>query len=458
MMDHPICFVLMPFGTKSDDFGHPVEFDTIYTDVIRPAIEAAQMKSIRADEERTGGVIHKPMFERLILCKFAVADLTTANANVFYELGIRHAVRPWSTISIFHEASRLPFDVGLLRAIPYSLSEDGRPSDPREMKQTITERLRKARRDAVESAQGPLDSPLYQLLDGYPEIDRERTDVFRKRVSYATDIKRRLEEARSDSAEAIRNVESDLGNIQDTEAGVVIDLLLSYRAVKAYNDMIRLFHEMSMPLQSTLLVREQYAFALNRNARRSEAERVLTELIDDRGPSSETLGLLGRVYKDQWEEARNAGKLSQSAAYLRRATDAYRRGFEANWKDAYPGINAVTLMEIAEPPDPERRRLLPVVTYAAERRVNNRTPDYWDYATLLEAAVLQSEPNRATDTLGDALTRAEEPWQPETTARNLRLIRSARERRGVETAWIQELESNLLAASAALDPSTPEPS
>ena len=42
----------------------------------------------------TGGIIHKPMFERLILCDYAVADLTTANANVFYELGIRHAVAP----------------------------------------------------------------------------------------------------------------------------------------------------------------------------------------------------------------------------------------------------------------------------------------------------------------------------------------------------------------------------
>ena len=63
------------------------------------------------------------MFERLILCEYAVADLTTANANVFYELGVRHAVRPWSTVLLFAEGgSQLPFDVAPLRALPYSLA------------------------------------------------------------------------------------------------------------------------------------------------------------------------------------------------------------------------------------------------------------------------------------------------------------------------------------------------
>jgi hypothetical protein len=55
------------------------------------------MQPIRADEEMAGGIIHKPMFERLMLCDYAVADLTTANPNVFYELGIRHAIQPATT-------------------------------------------------------------------------------------------------------------------------------------------------------------------------------------------------------------------------------------------------------------------------------------------------------------------------------------------------------------------------
>jgi len=110
--EKPLCFVLMPFGAKKDPAGGPdIDFDAIYEKAIQPAVESAGMECIRADEERTGGIIHKPMFERLLLCDFAVADLTTANPNVFYELGIRHAARPATTLAIFAKNTRLPFDV-----------------------------------------------------------------------------------------------------------------------------------------------------------------------------------------------------------------------------------------------------------------------------------------------------------------------------------------------------------
>ena len=116
----PLCFVLMPFGRKPAVGGALIDFDAVYREVISPAIEQAGFEPLRADEEMTGGIIHKPMFERLILCEFAIADLTTANANVFYELGVRHAVRPFSTILLFAEGgTQLPFDVAPLRAIPY---------------------------------------------------------------------------------------------------------------------------------------------------------------------------------------------------------------------------------------------------------------------------------------------------------------------------------------------------
>lgn len=124
----PLCFVLMPFGQKPDSVGVLVDFDAVYKEFIRPAIEEAGLEPIRADEEVVGGIIHKPMFERLVLCEYAIADLTTANANVFYELGVRHAVRPWSTVLLFAEGGRLPFDVAPLRAMPYRL-DGGKPAN-----------------------------------------------------------------------------------------------------------------------------------------------------------------------------------------------------------------------------------------------------------------------------------------------------------------------------------------
>src|SRR5258708_4369222 len=128
---HQLCFVLMPFGRKPNPTPPPLEidFDAVYQTLIAPAIEKAGMTPLRADAEMNGGLIHRPMYERLLICDFAVADLTTANANVFYELGIRHAVRPWSTVLLFAEGSRLPFDVAPLRGLRYPLTETGVPRD-----------------------------------------------------------------------------------------------------------------------------------------------------------------------------------------------------------------------------------------------------------------------------------------------------------------------------------------
>src|ERR1044072_3810586 len=136
-MARPLCFVLMPFGKKPDAMGSMIDFDAVYKELIAPAIEEAGLEALRADEEVAGGIIHKPMFERLILCEYAVADLTTANANVFYELGLRHAIRPWSTVLLFAEGGRLPFDVGLLRAMPYQLTPEGVPANAENAKTAL---------------------------------------------------------------------------------------------------------------------------------------------------------------------------------------------------------------------------------------------------------------------------------------------------------------------------------
>jgi hypothetical protein len=190
-------------------------------------------------------------------------------------------------------------------------------------------------------------------------------------------------------------------------------------------------------------VQEQLALALNRVGQGERAERVLLELIERRGPSSETYGILGRVYKDRWEAARQAGQNLQARGVLKKAIDAYLRGFETDWRDAYPGVNAVTLMEISDPPDPRREQLLPVVRYAVERRISAGKPDYWDHATLLELAVLSEDEEGAVNALGDSLAAVREVWEPETTLRNLRLIREVRERRGQAVPWAAEVEQEL---------------
>lgn len=428
----------MPFGKKPASSGLAVDFDSVYETLIKPAVIAAGLEPLRADEEMAGGIIHKPMFERLVLCEYAVADLTTANANVFYELGLRHAVRPWATQLLFAEGlGQLPFDVAMLRALPYKLGTDGKPVGVVKSCAALTQRLQEAR-------QGNTDSPPFQLLDGFPEIQHLKTDVFRDRVRYADEIKTKLATARKVDRDAVHRVEQKLGDISHAEAGVVIDLFLSYRAVKAWDDMIALVAHMAPPLAETVMVQEQLGLALNRAKRGDEAEEALLELIARRGPSSETYGILGRVYKDRWEAAAKAGNTVLARGLLDKAIDAYLKGFEADWRDAYPGINAVTLMELKDPPDPRQAKLLPVVSYAVERRIAQGKPDYWDYATRIELAVLAKDRSAAESALADALANVRESWEPKTTARNLRLICDTRARRGEETGWMEIVEKALL--------------
>jgi hypothetical protein len=427
----------MPFGIKPVAAGATIDFDAVYKELIAPAITDADLEPLRADEEMTGGVIHKPMFERLILCEFAVADLTTANANVFYELGVRHSVRPWSTILLYAEGgTQLPFDVAPLRAIPYRVGADGKPAAAAATGGLIKNRLLEARGAST-------DSPIFQLVQGFPDIQHLKTDVFRDRVAYANTIKERLAVARRAGEAAIRAVETDLGKLADLDAAVVIDLFLSYRAVKAWEAMIALFARMPAPLAATVMVQEQYALALNRAGRGEDAERVLTELLAKRGPSSETFGILGRVYKDRWEVAAKLGNTRLANGLLDKAIGAYLQGFETDWRDAYPGINAVTLMELKEPPDERRKTLFPVVRYAVARRVAAGKPNYWDHATELELAVLANDKDAAEQAVADALAAAREPWERETTGRNLRLIREARVHREEQTDWIREIEASL---------------
>ena len=323
--------------------------------------------------------------------------------------------------------------------MPYKLGPDGKPSDASTDCALLIKKLEEARGSAP-------DSPLYQLLHDYPAIAHEKTDVFRDRVVYSETMKKRLSEARrmkQGGREALRAIENELEPIEDEEAGVIIDLFLSYRAVKAWPEMIALVPKMTPPLRDSVMVQEQLGLALNRNKQPELAEQTLKAVIERHGPSSETYGILGRVYKDRWDAAKLTGDLLLAEGFLDAAIASYRRGFEADWRDAYPGVNVVTLMELKDPPDPERLKLLPVVRYSVERRIKAGMPDYWDHATQLELAVLAKDKEGAQTAIIAALVAVRETWEPETTLNNLRLIRETREKRGDMVNWAKTLEDAL---------------
>jgi tetratricopeptide (TPR) repeat protein len=300
------------------------------------------------------------MFARLLLSEFVIADLTTANANVFYELGVRHAARPYTTIPIFATTGGLPFDVNMVRAIPYDL-EKGRLSPE------AAGKLQAGIEDCIRHAlEGPVakDSPLFQLFTDFPgiEISHELTDVFKDRIQVSDEFQHQLDKALDSDPEdqALRrliDVENGLGDLRARDNEVLMKLFLAYRDVEAWTEMIALYDRFPASLQEATIARQQLAFALNRRAEpgdRDHAVRILEKVLAEQGDSAETYGLLGRVYKDQYKELQEAKDL-RADGRLDKAIEAYTRGFECEPADYYPGVNAITLLIQKGAPRPRRK-------------------------------------------------------------------------------------------------------
>jgi hypothetical protein len=392
------------------------------------------MAPLRADEETAGGVFHKRMFERLVVCEFAIADLSTGNPNVFYELGVRHGVRPYSTVLIFRDGWRLPLDVALDGALPYPVDASGEPIEIERTRRRLVDRLRAAR-------EATMDSPVFQLVGGLPipEVDHARIDMFREHRDRNAELRHRLDDAVESGLDDVRALDATLGPERDRDIATVMALLTAYRSVESWDDMIRAVRASSRPVQRLEVVRQQLGFALNRAGRGREAERVLCDLLEQR-PSSETSGLLGRVYKDRW---RSAAKTARAVGLVRKAIEVYVRGFETDMRDPYPGINAVLLMSTAIPEDPRLPRLLPVVRYAVERRLNAGTADYWDHASELALAVIDDDQSRASHALETALAAVRDTFEPATSAADLRALRDARVARGEGQPWLDDVIGEL---------------
>ena len=184
--------------------------------------------------------------------------------------------------------------------------------------------------------------------------------------------------------------------------------------------------------------------ALNRNNQGDRAEQLLRDLIAQFGPHPEPWGLLGRVYKDRWEAAQEYNTPDRAEAMLAEAILVSLEGYDADPREAYPAINAATLMTVARLHDsPQYQELLSLLERTIDYRAQMLVQDYFDYATRAEFAVLKDNERAAHEHVTQALDVVRESWEPLTTARNIRLIREAKERYGQPVSWIMSLEERL---------------
>src|SRR5829696_1836409 len=149
------CFVIMPFGKKQNIKGEIIDFDEVYKEIIQEPIKAAGLKPLRCDEIEQAGSIHQDMFRHIVQDEVAIVDLTNLNANVFYELGVRHALKKNVTVLIQAAGSDIPFNIQGLRIIQYPSLSGGFSETRSLIKNFILNGLNKK----------VTDSPVCQVLE-----------------------------------------------------------------------------------------------------------------------------------------------------------------------------------------------------------------------------------------------------------------------------------------------------
>jgi hypothetical protein len=442
----PMCFIAMPFGTRPAKRGMKVDFDRVYQFIQRGA-EAAGLDAIRADFEPAGGFIHKPMLERLLVAEYVIADLTLANPNVMYEVGVRHGASARATLLLCAEpfVKKLPFDFKPLRMVAYALAKDGTLADDagEKLAAVVAERLQQARRGQL-----PVDNPIMQITAWQPagSIEHSKTDVFLQRLQYTGALGERIK-----AALLIKDTEAAIARLTEIEAEVVdlppdvsqihtalLGVYLGYREKKGYERMVSLFARFPKELQHTAVAREQYALALNRLAegaakagQADEADQLRSQAmaaLDDipaASVTSETYGIRGRIYKG-WHDAIQAAAPgdARAPAMLQRAIETYEEGFRVDLRDYYPGVNAVTLRLLrgTEEDAATLKSLTPVVRYSVSvaPAPKNNDERYWQTATKLELATADRDWAAASRHLTDLLGIEVAGWLRDTTKENLK--------------------------------------
>lgn len=415
----------MGFGRKVDfETGKEFDLDMTYQNIIKPAVEDAGVECIRADEITHAGVIDVPMYERILEADLVVADISTGNRNAIYELGVRHALRPYTTIIIGEDSNtKIPFDLNHIVIRKYRhLGEDIGVSEARRMTGELTNAIKQ-----LLAAQNPkADSPVYTYI---PRLKRPELSAPISQTSVRA------------AAPPVPPPDQTLGAMMKLarEAQSREDFVT---AKSLLDSIVTLMKAQSpdRPIEDSIL--QQFALVTYKSKQPTpldalrEACTILADLQPDTTNDTETLGLWGSVHKRLWQ-------LTKDRTSLDGAVRALERGFCIR-NDYYNGINlaymlnerAVAQSDLAEATADfilarrvreEVRDISQAWLKQATEPGNEQPPDkvFWVHATLAEAylglgdeAGCKNWQNKA-----NALTPAPVGWMRETVETQLNSLR-----------------------------------
>ena len=425
----PHVFVAMPFGAKPGHDGQLIDFNLVYKEYIKPALEAAGLEVFRADEERRAGDIIIDMFQELLIADLVVADLTIDNPNVWYELGVRHALRARGVILVQGSRPNNPFDSYAQRRLFYNVQDGGPdPATVENDRRNLTE-MAKA---TMASWHGRKESPVYHLMPNLQEPDWkslrigdvqefwEQHDAWEQRVILAgkarqignmlvladeAPVAAFRAEAWTRAGVALRQAERFDFALEQLERGLAIE-----------PDNLTGLQEKGICLQRLALTGKSAYWELAR----AHYGRVLKQYPGD----AETWALLGRVNKDAWiavwrqpdhtsEQMRN--EAADEDALLRASIDSYTAGYRRTPNHYYSGINALTLMhlyrDLTHDPryDKDIDLMAGAVRFAAECEPNE-PQRFWSQVTLGDLEVLIGTADTVKTAYKEAIVKNDKDW------------------------------------------------
>jgi MAP3K TRAFs-binding domain len=429
------CFVAMGFAEKTAFYGGKkkqrlLNLDKTYEHIIKPAVLGAGFECVRADEILHSTVIDKPMYEQLLGADIVVADLSTSNANAIYELGVRHALRPWTTIVMAEEEFAFPFDVARLNILKYKhLGSDIGAGEAKRATAELQKRL------VAIAAKKDVDSPVFLFL---PELQRgalrPESDArhFTLRRIGDWSIERDVELGEAD----LRERRDDGRSIAELRAAIG-DAVGKVGKPSDWLPVVDLLKQWSKRQPNEPYVIQQLALATYKSehpdkvAALQEARKVLEALEPRVSSDGETAGLWGAIHKRLWE----AG---QSRADLDEAIRSHERGFYFK-NDHYNGINLAFLLDVRAGLSAGEEAVADRVLAARTRREVLKVADeflsdenageapgldeyrYWVRASRAEALFGLGRRDEAEAALAEAkrMTPAPRPWMIDTTERQL---------------------------------------
>lgn len=414
-------FVAMPFGIKED-----INFDSIYAELIKPALEAAGLEAFRADAEMQAGEIRKDMFQELLLADLVVVDASIDNPNVWYELGVRHALRERDVVVIACRDGRLPFDIATDRVLRYH-RKDGAPdpalleADIKLLAQYIGNTMRARSDDSYRC------SPVYAVMPTLQEPDWRNLAVKGATGFWG------IYDAWRDRVEVAR---------RSGHAGDILVLAEETPTWVLRSEALRMAGGALIKLRQYKLALEQYqkAFALDvkdRNSqlkigmllgrlhRHAEAREWVNNVIEKYPDGAEGHALMGRVEKEEWiTRWRTSGntpaqffeRAKTEGALLEAAIEPYTKAFLLDPSHFYSGINALTLRHLQRHLGCEAETGMDIealaggVTWASRAALLKSPKDYWARATQADLRLLIDDQENVVKAYRNAIAVADADW------------------------------------------------